>query len=96
VDDVRGIPADSSLGDPGGGSDQTGTVFDPVRVPGEVKMMPHKHPANRVYTVMSGMFCVGLGEQCDENKLSACAPGSIVVLPGNQPHFYWAKRRANK
>ena len=68
MDDVRGIPADSSPGDPGGGSDQAGTVFDPVRVPGEVKLMPHKHPENRVYTVMSGVFCVGLGEQCDGSK----------------------------
>ena len=30
--------------------------------------MPHKHPENRVYTVMSGVFCVGLGEQCDGSK----------------------------
>ena len=28
-------------------------------------------------------------------SLSAYAPGSIVVLPGNPPHFYWAKKRAN-
>ena len=62
-----------------------------VRVPGGIKMMPHKHPEDRVYTVVSGVFYVGLGEQFDENKLSAYAPGSIVVLPGNQPHFHWAK-----
>jgi quercetin dioxygenase-like cupin family protein len=62
-----------------------------VRVPGGVKMMPHKHPEDRIYTVLSGVFYVGLGEQFDDRKLTAYAPGSIVVLPGNQPHFHWAK-----
>jgi quercetin dioxygenase-like cupin family protein len=62
-----------------------------VRVPGGIKMMPHKHPEDRIYTVLTGVFYVGLGEQFDEGKLSAYAPGSIVILPGNQPHFHWAK-----
>jgi hypothetical protein len=62
-----------------------------VKVPGGVKMMPHKHPEDRVYTVISGVFYIGQGEQFDESKLTAFAPGSIVVLPGNQSHFHWAK-----
>ncbi len=62
-----------------------------VKVPGGNKFMPHKHPEDRVYTVLSGVFYIGLGEQFDESKLTAYAPGSIVVLPGNQPHFHWAK-----
>lgn len=62
-----------------------------VRVPGGVKMMPHTHPEDRLYTVLSGVFYIGLGEQFDESKLVAYAPGSIVVLPGGQPHFHWAK-----
>jgi quercetin dioxygenase-like cupin family protein len=62
-----------------------------VRVPGGVKMMPHKHPEDRTYTVLSGVFYIGLGEEFDESKLTAYAPGSIVVLPGNQPHFHFAK-----
>lgn len=62
-----------------------------VKVPGGQKFMPHKHPEDRVYTVLSGVFYIGLGEEFDESKLTAFAPGSIVVLPGNQPHFHWAK-----
>jgi quercetin dioxygenase-like cupin family protein len=62
-----------------------------VRVPGGIKMLPHKHPEDRIYTVLTGVFYVGLGEQFDESKLTAYAPGSIVILPGNQPHFHWAK-----
>ena len=37
------------------------------------------------------MFYIGLGETFDESKLTAYAPGSVVVLPGDQPHFHWAK-----
>jgi len=62
-----------------------------VKIPSGVKMMPHKHPEDRIYTVMSGVFYIGLGEVFDESKLTAYAPGSVVVLPGDQPHFHWAK-----
>jgi quercetin dioxygenase-like cupin family protein len=62
-----------------------------VRVPHDVKLMPHRHPEDRVYTVISGVFYIGLGDQFDPDKLQAYPPGSVVVLPGNTSHFHWAK-----
>lgn len=62
-----------------------------VRVPHGVKLMPHQHPEDRVYTVMSGVFYIGLGDQFDADKLQAYPPGSVIVLPGNTSHFHWAK-----
>src|ERR1700685_4487448 len=62
-----------------------------VKVPHDVKLMPHRHPEDRVYTVISGVFYIGLGDQFDPSKLEAYPPGSIVVLPGNTSHFHWAK-----
>ena len=62
-----------------------------VKVPRDVKLMPHRHPEDRVYTVISGVFYIGLGDQFDPDKLQAFAPGSVVVLPGNTAHFHWAK-----
>lgn len=62
-----------------------------VKVPHGVKLMPHKHPEDRVYTVISGVFYIGLGEEFDADKLQAYAPGSVIILPGNTPHFHWAK-----
>ena len=32
-----------------------------VKVPGGTKLMPHRHPEDRIYTVMSGVFYIGLG-----------------------------------
>jgi quercetin dioxygenase-like cupin family protein len=62
-----------------------------VKVPHGVKLMPHRHPEDRVYTVMSGVFYIGLGDRFDPEKLVAYPPGSVVVLPGNTFHFHWAK-----
>ena len=62
-----------------------------VKVPHGVKLMPHKHPEDRVYTVISGIFYIGLGDNFDADKLQAYPPGAVIVLPGNTSHFHWAK-----
>ena len=62
-----------------------------VKVPDGVKLMPHRHREDRVYTVISGVFYIGLGEQFDETKLQAYPPGAVVVLPGGTAHFHWAR-----
>jgi quercetin dioxygenase-like cupin family protein len=62
-----------------------------VKLPAGVKLMPHVHPEDRVYTVISGVFYIGLGEHFDSEKLEAYPPGSVIVLPGGTPHFHWAR-----
>ena len=62
-----------------------------VKVPSGVKLMPHRHPEDRIYTVISGVFYIGLGDQFDGDKLKAYPPGTVIVLPGNTSHFHWAK-----
>ena len=62
-----------------------------VKVPGGVKLMPHRHPEDRIYTVISGVFYIGLGDQFDLDALRAHPPGSVVVLPGGTFHFHFAQ-----
>ena len=62
-----------------------------VKVPHRVKLMPHRHDEDRVYTVISCIFYIGRGDQFDADKLEAHPPGSVIVLPGDTPHFHWAK-----
>lgn len=62
-----------------------------VKVPANEKILPHKHPEDRIYTVISGVFYIGIGEIFEEDKLKAYPPGSVIVLPGNTAHFHWAK-----
>ena len=62
-----------------------------VKVPGGMKLMPHRRSEDRIYTVISGVFYIGVGEEFDPDKLEAYPSGSVIVLPGNTPHFHWAK-----
>jgi quercetin dioxygenase-like cupin family protein len=62
-----------------------------VKLPHGTKMMPHSHPEDRMYTVISGIFYIGLGDNFDPEKLQAYPPGSVIILPGNTSHFHWAK-----
>jgi hypothetical protein len=70
---------------------ETGPYTIRVRVPNGIKLMPHKHPEDRVYTVISGVFYIGLGDQFDPDALRAYPPGSVIVLPGDTSHFHWAR-----
>jgi quercetin dioxygenase-like cupin family protein len=75
------------VGDPS----QPGPYTIRVKAPRGVILPPHQHPEDRVYTVISGVFYIGRGEQFDADKLEAFPPGAVVILPGNTPHFHWAK-----
>lgn len=75
------------VGDPA----KAGPYVIRVRLPGNVRMMPHRHLEDRIYTVISGVFYVGVGDTFDETRLTAHAPGSVVVLPAGTSHFHWAR-----
>jgi len=62
-----------------------------VKVPRGVKLMPHRHSEDRIYTVISGVFHIGVGEEFASDQLEAYPPGAVIVLPGNTSHFHWAK-----
>ena len=49
-----------------------------VNVPSGTKVMPHRHAEDRIYTVMSGVFYIGVGEQFDGDKVKAYPPGSVI------------------
>jgi quercetin dioxygenase-like cupin family protein len=70
---------------------QPGLYTVRVKVPHGVKLMPHRHPEDRIYTVISGIFYIGLGDEFDAGKLEPYPPGAVIVLPGNTSHFHWAK-----
>jgi quercetin dioxygenase-like cupin family protein len=74
-----------------GNPSEAGPYTIRVRAPHGVKLMPHRHPEDRVYTVISGVFYIGLGDHFDSERLQAYPPGSVIVLPGNTSHFHWAK-----
>lgn len=74
-----------------GNPEKPGPYVVRVSVAAGVKLMPHVHPEDRIYTVISGVFYIGYGTTFDPSKLIAYGPGSVIVLPANTPHFHWAQ-----
>jgi quercetin dioxygenase-like cupin family protein len=75
------------VGDPG----RAGPYVIRVEVSAGVRLLPHTHPEDRIYTVISGVFYIGLGEAFDESGLVAYGPGSVIVLPARTAHYHWAR-----
>jgi hypothetical protein len=84
------FPPAARLGVVVGDPTKTGPFVIRVKLPGGTKMMPHIHEEDRIYTVISGIFYIGVGTTFDASKLKAYPPGSVVVLPAHTPHFHWA------
>ena len=75
------------VGDPTG----PGPYVIRVQLSAGTRMMPHRHAEDRIYTVLAGVFYIGLGDTFDEARLTAHAPGTVLVLPGGEAHFHWAR-----
>ncbi|HTA74700.1 MAG TPA: cupin domain-containing protein [Gemmatimonadaceae bacterium] len=62
-----------------------------LRAPNGLKIMPHTHPDDRIYTVLSGTLYLGVGDTWDETKLKAYPEGTVLFLPANLSHFQYSK-----
>lgn len=62
-----------------------------LRAPNGLKVLPHTHPDDRIYTVLSGTLYLGVGEQWDESKLVGYPQGSVIFLPAKLSHFQYSK-----
>jgi quercetin dioxygenase-like cupin family protein len=70
---------------------QAGLYTFRLKFPADFKVMPHSHPEERIYTVITGTFYIGLGDKFEPAKLKAFPAGSLYVVPANVSHFHWAK-----
>lgn len=75
------------LGDPS----QAGPYVFRLRAPAGHRALPHSHPEERVYTVLSGTFFLGFGHQFIESRLEDYPEGSVVIVRQDRQHFQFAK-----
>ena len=75
------------FGNPG----KPGLYITRFKQPPDYKVAPHRHPEERVYTVMSGTFYIGFGDRFDASLLKAYPVGSVIVVPANASHFHWMR-----
>jgi hypothetical protein len=85
------FPPSARLAVVAGEPTKSGPYVIRVKVPSGVKLMPRRHPEDRIYTVMSAVFYIGLGDRFDGDAVKAYPPGSVIVLPGDTWHFHLAK-----
>jgi quercetin dioxygenase-like cupin family protein len=62
-----------------------------VKFPADYKIPAHWHPIAERFTVLSGTFNIGLGDQLDPQKTTALGPGSVMIIPPHTNHFVWIK-----
>lgn len=74
-----------------GNAAKPGLFIVRFKQPADYKVPPHRHPEERVYTVMSGTFYIGFGDQFDPSRLKAYPPGAVFVVPANASHFHWMR-----
>lgn len=73
---------------------ELGAYLIRVKVPAGVKSMPHRDREDRIYTVILGVFYIGIGDEFDANKLQACPPEAVIVLPAEYSAFLRGKNPA--
>ena len=75
------------LGDPS----KAGRYAFRLHAPAGHRAMPHTHPEERLYTVLSGSFFLGFGDGYIESRLEEYPEGSVVIVRAGRHHFQWAK-----
>ncbi len=50
---------------------------------------PHSHTDDRLTTVISGTMYYGVGEEFDEDDMTAYPAGSVIFTPAGTPHVMW-------
>lgn len=62
-----------------------------TRFPAGFRRPPARHADDRVGIVLAGTLYVGYGDQFNEGKVVAVAPGHTWTIPALKPYFLWAK-----
>ncbi len=70
-----------------GSGKEAGPYTYRVKFPKGRVVQAHSHPDDRFYTVISGTWKIGFGEQYDESKLITLTAGGFYTEPADVPHF---------
>jgi hypothetical protein len=62
-----------------------------LRAPLGHKVPPHRHPEERVYSVLAGTFFLGFGHSFSGPDLEAYPQGSVILVRGGRYNFQSAK-----
>ena len=75
------------FGDPS----QPGPYIFRAKMPSGYKLPPHKHPDERIVTVLKGIYWSGVGERYNPMVMKEFQAGAFYTTKANVPHFAWAR-----
>lgn len=84
-------PGGMSLATLAGDMARPGLYAVRIRMPSQLRVLPHVHPEDRMVVVLSGTLHVGFGERFEPERMRAMPPGSFFVEPARTPHFAWVR-----
>jgi hypothetical protein len=76
------FPPAVRLAVPVGQPSEPGLYVIRVKVPAGVRLMPHKHPEDRIYTVPSGIFYIGVGDRITRRREESFTRSHEDTKPG--------------
>lgn len=62
-----------------------------VKVSAGYHVPPHRHPVDKVVTLISGKLQVGMEETVDRSRTKVLVPGSFWVVPAGTPDYVFAE-----
>ncbi|HZP91409.1 MAG TPA: cupin domain-containing protein [Burkholderiales bacterium] len=70
---------------------QPGPYIFRAKMPSGYKLPPHRHPDERIVTVLKGTYWSGIGERYDPMKMAEFQVGAFYVTKAGTPHYSWAR-----
>ena len=89
--DVKSLPPGAKVAVIEGHPDKEGLITIRIKLPPNYRIAPHYHGTVERSTILSGTLNLGTGEKFDQQKTTAMAPGTVLLMPPKMPHFAWTK-----
>mgnify|MGYP000072368314 CR=1 FL=1 len=74
-----------------GGEALAGPYALRVRLTAGARVPVHRHPDDRVVTVLAGTVHAGFGGIFDETRTVAMQTGTVFLVPADESHYLWAR-----
>jgi hypothetical protein len=70
---------------------QPGPYIFRAKMASGYKLPPHRHPDERIVTILKGTYWSGVGEHYDPMKMNEYESGAFYITKANVPHYAWAR-----
>jgi quercetin dioxygenase-like cupin family protein len=91
MDGPASLPPGAKVAMLEGHASKEGPFVMRVKLPDGYRIPPHTHPKTERLTVISGTFCIGMGDKFDQKAGEEMPAGTFGYWGAGMKHFVWAK-----